>query len=294
MRCEQLPRPGETVLATSSQEVCGGKGANQAVAAVRAGGRVAMVGRVGDDVFASRLLDNLTREKIDCSHVRMTANRSSGLAVIGVEDGGQNAIMVVAGANGCVTADDVVAAGDLIATSDMLMLQLEIPHDAVAAAIAIAKQTAVRIVLDPAPAPPGWRAEWTGVDLLCPNESEAATLVGRPVQTIEHAQTAARILHQQGARQVAVTLGQRGTLLFDGDEVRLIESFPVTAVDTTAAGDAFAGAVAVRWAAGWRLDEAVRFANAAGALSATREGAQPSMATRQEIEALAADGPESS
>lgn len=286
VRCQTLPQPGQTILADSSAEVCGGKGANQAVAAARAGGQVSMVGRVGDDSFADRLTGNLRREHVECDSVQATADCSSGLAIVSVEQSGQNSIVVVPGANGQVTVDDIQAAHRVIESAEVLLVQLEIPMDAVLAAVRIAQAAGVSVVLDPAPVQKSLLPELFHVDLLCPNESEAEVLAEMPVTCEKSAETAARRLHELGARQVAITLGAQGTMVFDGETATLIEPFRVTAVDTTAAGDAFAGAFAVRQAEGTSLTEAVRFANAAGALAASREGAQPGMATRDEIESL--------
>ena len=285
VRCRRLPHPGQTIQAESSSEVCGGKGANQAVAAARAGGQVAMVGRVGDDAFAERLIDNLSQEGVDCEAVRRTAC-PSGLAVVAVEDGGQNSILVVPGANGQVSVDDVRRAQPVIQASDIALVQLEVPLEAVLAAIRVARQANVPVILDPAPAPRVWSEELLTADLLCPNETEAAVMTGGCVESVEDAAAAARHLCRSGARRVAVTLGDRGVLIRAGELERKIDSHPIDAVDTTAAGDAFAGALAVRWAEGADLLEAVQFANAAGAIAASRPGAQPGMANRLEIQAL--------
>ncbi len=286
VRCATLAKPGETISADESTEICGGKGANQAVAAARAGGAVTMIGRVGSDAFANRLLGNLQREQIDCRWVRETPNCASGLAVVAVERSGQNAIFVVPNANGRLHKDDVDSARSVIESSDVLLLQLEVPMETVQAAVRIARAAGVRVVLDPAPAPASFPTELLQVDLLCPNESEAAAIVGRKVATIDDVEAAARQLHQGGARHVAITLGEKGTLLFDDNQSHLIEAYSTATVDTTAAGDAFAGSLAVFWAETDDLLEAVRFANAAGALAASREGAQPAMASREEIESL--------
>ena len=287
VRCARLPAPGETILADSSQEICGGKGANQAVAAARAGGNVSMVGRVGDDGFADRLAGNLENEGIDCAWVQTTAGCASGVAVVAVEQSGQNAIMVVPGANGRVTVEDVHAARGVIEASDIVLVQLEVPLDTVLTAMEVARSAGVRVILDPAPAPiespVELQAELLQADLLCPNESEAAALTGLPVDTVSQVEDAARELQRRGAKSVAITLGEQGCLLRDGDQQTLIPPYPATVVDTTAAGDAFAGALAVLWAEGAPLAEAVRFANAAGALAASQTGAQPSMAHRTEI-----------
>lgn len=298
IRCSRLPRPGETVLASAATEVCGGKGANQAVAAARAGGDVAMIARVGHDAFADRLIANLSRCGIDAKSVQMSSQCSSGIAIVAVEDSGQNSITVVPGANGLLTPEDVRKHQSVIQSASILVVQLEVPMETVAEAIRIARSRQIPIILDPAPAPELWpgmlcsAAErdrpLAGISLVCPNESEAARLTGVSVTTLVEAETAARILHGQGAEAVAITLAERGVLLFDGTMARHIPPFVVTPIDTTAAGDAFAGALAVRWVESQNLDEAIRFATAAGALATTRHGAQPAMATRDEIESLLA------
>ena len=286
VRCHRLPAPGQTLMAESSAEICGGKGANQAVAAARAGGQVCMVGRVGADAFAERLVTNLQQAQIQTEHVLHADNCASGLAVVAVDDSGQNSIMVVPGANGRVRVDDIENARSAIETSSVVLLQLEIPLAAVEASISIARSAGVRVIVDPAPAPNEWPDGLFQAALLCPNESEAAAFVGSPVQTLQQAESAAHAICERGASNVAITLGDRGTLLCDGDQTHLVDPFPVHAIDSTAAGDAFAGALAVYWAAHDNLMDAVRFGNAAGALSASREGAQPSMALRDEIEKL--------
>lgn len=286
VRCAELPIAGQTILAESSAEFCGGKGANQAVAAAVAGGDVAMIGAVGSDGFADRLLSNLAQHRIGCEAVAKREGQASGLAVISVDQHGQNSIMVVSGANASVTRADVFAAKSWIQQSDVILLQLEIPLDAVLAGIEIAKEADVRVVLDPAPAPRDFPPQLLTVDLLCPNESEAAELTGQPVDSIAAARRAAATLHQMGSQHVAITLGDRGTLLHSAGESQLIPAYQVGVLDTTAAGDAFAGALATRWSQTGDLPDAVRFANAAGALAASKHGAQASMADRATIETL--------
>ena len=185
IRCQSLPMPGETIMAESSMEVCGGKGANQAVAAARAGGQVTMIGRVGDDAFGGRLISNLEQAGVDTRLVERTRDCASGLAIVAVERSSQNSIMVVAGANGRVCPDDVEAARGVIEASDILLLQLEVPTDAVIGAIEIARKAGVRIVLDPAPSLNSWPPDLLDVDLLCPNRSEAARMLGVPDESIE-------------------------------------------------------------------------------------------------------------
>lgn len=296
IRCHRLPMPGETVMAESVMELCGGKGANQAVAAARAGGEVVMIGRVGDDAFGERLRGNLSNCGLDTNCILTSENCSSGVAVVAVEDSGQNSIMVVPGANGKLTSADIRSTRHAIESVDVLLVQLEVPLRTVAEAIRIASEMNIRVILDPAPAPDVWPGELSpnkksprpldGISLICPNESEAARLTGLPVETIDDAESAARSLYDQGAAVVAVTLAEKGVLMFDGTSVTLIPAFKVNPIDTTAAGDGFAGALAVRWAETNDLHEAIRFASAAGALATTRIGAQSAMATRNEIDAL--------
>ncbi|MEM9825797.1 MAG: ribokinase [Planctomycetota bacterium] len=286
VRCGTLPLAGQTVAAHSVNEVCGGKGANQAVAARKCGAQAQMIGRVGSDAFADRLMSNLDQQTVDHTRVWTTSDCSSGLAIVAVEDSGQNAITLIAGANGRVSVSDVQQNANIIESADTLLLQLEIPTPTVLAAIRIAKTAGVRCIVDPAPVASDWNDELLGVDLVCPNESEAEVITGVPIETLADAQKAAAILQSRGAKNVAITMGDRGTLLGHGNTFHHFEAACVNAVDTTAAGDAFAGALATRWAETDDLTEAVKFANLAGAIAATRHGAQPSLATRQEIEDL--------
>lgn len=284
VRCQLLPLGGQTISADSASEVCGGKGANQAVAAAKAGGDVRMIGRVGDDAFAQRLLANLRDHQVHCDAVSQTTDCASGLAIVAVEASGQNSIMLVAGANAKVSIADIHAFRHLIESADVLLLQLEIPTDSVLAAIQIANGAGVRCILDPAPVASDWTDELLQVDFVCPNETEASAITGLSVESMAEAEIAAKQLQQRGAKNVAITLGERGTILLAGDALHHIEATTVQAIDTTAAGDAFTGAFAVRWAETDDILEAVRFASVAGAIAATRHGAQPSIATRNEID----------
>ncbi|QDU29022.1 Ribokinase [Anatilimnocola aggregata] len=286
IRCARLPQQGETVLADSSSEVAGGKGANQAVAAARLGGQVTMIGRVGDDVFGERLLTGLVREKLDTSLVWQTADCASGMAIVAVEQSGENSIIVVPGANGRFTEDDVAAATDAIGSCDILLLQLEVCTNAVAAAIAVARQKGVRTILNPAPVVDQLPRNLLEVDVMCPNRIEASALAGRPIQSLDDAVSAAWQLSRMGPKSVVITMGSMGAVLSDGGQPEWCEPFPVDSVDTTAAGDAFAGALAVRLGEGAMLREAVQFACAAGAIATTRHGAQPALPSREEVDAL--------
>lgn len=287
IQCQQLPLPGQTVTGSSSGEICGGKGANQAVAAAKAGGSVSMIGRTGDDGFSNRLRKELSQCSVDCSGVMETADCASGLAIVAVEASGKNSIVVVPNANGRLTEQDVYENRQIIEQCDLLLLQLEVPVPTVLAAIEMAASCGVPVLLDPAPVPNPWDDRLLQVELLCPNEFEASMITGVPTDSPDQVISAAQELHRRGSKHVAITLGDRGTLLLDQQGPRWIDPFPVEAVDTTAAGDAFAGALAVFWCTTKDLDQAARFANAAGALSATRLGAQQSMADRDTIVSLA-------
>lgn len=286
IRCQQLPLAGQTVLAESSTEFCGGKGANQAVAAAKAGGNVQMVGCVGNDAFASRLRGNLTDHCVDDSAVEDVSESASGLAVICVDQAGQNSIVVVPGANDQVDEILLASVADQLAECDALLLQMEIPMPTVLAAIQMAREAGVRVILDPAPAPMMVPDQIFDVDLICPNESEASALVGHSVRSIDDAAKAAEILRGRGANCVAITMGNRGAWLSTDEASELIPAFAVDVLDTTAAGDAWVGAAAVWWCQTGNLKQAVSFANAAGALAASRKGAQASLASREEIECL--------
>ncbi|MBA2113582.1 Bifunctional ribokinase/ribose-5-phosphate isomerase A [Planctomycetes bacterium FF15] len=286
LRCSQFPKPGETVVALSFDEVPGGKGANQAVAAARAGASVAMLGRVGDDAFANRLIRGLSNYEIDCENILVTPDCESGLAMITVDQAGQNSIIAVEGANGRLSPEDVRKHRQVIESSQTVLLQLEIPTKTVLEVIQIARAANVRVILDPAPAPHRCPQKILQVDLICPNEHEAEELTGISLDSPEQILAAGQALYQQGARHVVITLGSRGSFLFDDQGGRLIPALVTDSVDTTAAGDAFAGALAVSWAEQGNLEQAVRFGNAAGAIAASKKGAQPSIGSRQGIECL--------
>lgn len=286
VQCAQFPQPGETIAARSFHQVSGGKGANQAVSAACAGGQVSLIGRVGDDAFGDRLIAELQTQNVNCLAVRQTEKCETGLAFISVDDSGQNAIMIVAGANARLSPADVDSLQAIIRSSDVVLLQLEIPLETVLRVIQLARESNVRVILDPAPAPREFPDALLQVDLICPNEQEAAQLSGLPVGTPEQLEQAAKSLYERGARHVVITLGAQGAYLYDDQGGRLIPAYPADAVDTTAAGDAFVGALAVRWIECGDLEEAIYFGNAAGAIAASRLGAQPSLGSRPEIEQL--------
>ena len=291
VRCHQLPKRGETRSAISLSEICGGKGANQAVAAARAGGHVAMIGRVGDDAFAQSMRANLEQAHIDCESVRMTSQQSSGMAIVSVEDSGENSILVIPGANSQLSVDDVRQSAAIIQSAECLLLQLETPVETAIEAIAIARQAGVRVILNPAPVPTHWTERLLQVDLICPNQSEAEQISGVTINTDAATEQAAQSLRMRGAQHVIITLGNRGVAALIDDRFQIVPALSVAVVDTTAAGDAFAGAIAVRWAETNDLQESIRFASAAGALAVSRIGAQPSLPVRAEILQLLSDNP---
>ena len=288
VQAERTPLAGETLAARHFATIPGGKGANQAVAAARlarsaAGGVVCMVGRVGADAFGAQMLQNLTAEGIDTAEVRQLPGVSTGVALIIVEPSGENRILIVPGANGMLAPGDIAALDGLIASAGLVLLQFEVPMPTVERAIQAANAHNVPVLLNPAPAYPLPAAALAGVDILVLNEVEAQMLAGLPVSDEHSALGAARRLLAGRTRLVVVTLGARGALALAPDAALHVPAFPVQAVDTTAAGDAFIGALAAMLNDGKGLEESVTFASAAGALAVTRVGAQSSIPNRQEV-----------
>jgi ribokinase len=284
IKLDRIPKPGETVIGGEFSTAAGGKGANQAVAAARAGGKVTFVARVGDDVFGWPALEGLVADGIDTSHVLQDPSAPSGVALIFVDECGENSIAVASGANALLTPEDVLSARDAITSAAVLVTQLETPLDTVQAAVDLAVEHGVRVVLNPAPAQPLGQEILRHVSVLTPNETEAELLTGIEVSSDDAALQAAKKLNALGVEAILITLGSRGAFIFDSDHAELVPGFEVEAVDTTAAGDVFNGALAVALAEGSPLTEAVRFANAAAGLAVTKLGAQPSAPTRDEIQ----------
>jgi ribokinase len=284
IRSPHFPRPGETIIGGELHTVPGGKGANQAIAAARLGAQVSMVGRVGRDTFADPLLENLDADGIDRALVVRDGEAATGVALIVVDDNGENSIVVASGANMRLSPADVEAAEPLIAAADLLLLQLEVPLESVIRSAELARAHGAKVVLNPAPARPLPASLLWLVDVLVPNESEAALLTGLPVGTQTEAGEAAQALLASGVGTVVLTLGERGALPVRAGEMRVCPAFDVKPVDTTAAGDAFVAGLAVALAEGQALYEAVRWGNAAGGLATTVLGAQTSLPTRQALE----------
>ncbi|HET7771849.1 MAG TPA: ribokinase [Chloroflexota bacterium] len=283
----RMPERGETLSGSAFGMFIGGKGANQAVAAARAGAQVEMIGRLGSDSFGQEIATALEEERIRLRHVVRDPQEGTGVAGIVVGADGANSIVVVPRANMKLSEADVRKARGAIAAADVLLLQLEVPLEASLAAAKIARQAGVKVVLNPAPARDLPDALYAVVDVLTPNETETRFLTGVTATTTEGAAEAARVLRERGVKTVLLTLGERGALLLEeGQRPREIPTYPVEVVDTTAAGDAFCGALAVGLAEGKGMEEAARFACAAGALACRVMGAGPSLPSRAAIEAL--------
>lgn len=283
VRVASLPRPGETVLGGTFASVGGGKGANQAVAAARAGGAVTFVAMLGQDELGDAALAAYRAEGIDTSFIGRVAGCPSGVALILVDAAGENCIAVASGANDRLRPADIDAAREAIAGADVVLVQLEIPLETIRRAVDVAAAAGRRVILNPAPARPLDAELLARVSVITPNETEAEALTGIVVADEAQAAIAAERLRAFGPAAV-LTLGRRGCLVADGGAPRLIAGHDVTPVDTVAAGDVFNGSLAVALAEGHDLAAAADFANTAAAISVTRHGAQASAPSRREIE----------
>lgn len=296
VRVASLPRPGETVIGGRFASVPGGKGANQAVAAARAGGRTTFVARVGDDSMGRAAIEAFQAEGIETDFISITPHGPTGVALILVDAAGENSIAVAGGANDRLSRDDIERARPVIEAADVVLLQLEIPLEAVQHAVTIARAAGTRVILNPAPARPLPATLLAGVDILTPNETEGETLASHRTAGATSAvdvEGIVRTLLDLGPRAVVVTLGAAGALVATGQGLTKVPAFPVEPRDTVAAGDVFNGCLGVRLAEGLDLVAATRFAAAAAAISVTREGAQSSAPHRSEIEAFIAARSES-
>jgi ribokinase len=285
VRLPKIPKPGETLLGGVFNTYPGGKGANQAVAASRLGGHVSMIGCVGDDSFGRELVANLSKEGVDTSHVFVQPNVSSGVALIQVDDQAQNSIAVASGANYRLSCEYVEKAMQAIEKIDVVVMQLETPLETIYTAARVAHQRGAKVILNPAPAQVLENDLLQLVDYLVPNEYEIATMTGFQIQNITDTDQAAQQLLSKGVKNLIVTLGNKGSVIFEGNTNNSVDipAWKVQAVDTTAAGDCFIGAFAVGLSKEKSVKDAAAFASAAAAISVTRVGAQPSLPKIDEV-----------
>lgn len=283
VKSPRLPAPGETIIGGVFGMYPGGKGANQAVAAARLGGKVSFIGKRGNDVFGKEAAGLLQMEGIDTTYFFTDPDLPSGVALITVDDKGENCIVVASGANGSLLPNDLHSIDALIEKSSVVLLQLEIPLETVEYAVNLCAGKGISIILNPAPAQSLPASLLQKVSIITPNETEAEILTGLPVTNISEAQSAAIALHEKGVQTVIITLGAEGALVYHQNQFTKIESIPVVAVDTTAAGDVFNGAFAVCIANGDTVAEAAKFACRAAAVSVTKMGAQSSAPTLHEV-----------
>ncbi|MGI9951696.1 ribokinase [Moorellaceae bacterium AZ2] len=283
---DKMPARGETIYGQDFRMIPGGKGANQAVAAARLGASVAMVGCVGRDLFGKTLLQALAADGVDTSFVHQKPEAPTGVALISVDAVAENSIIVVPGANWLCRSEDIMRAKELIKKASVVMLQLEIPLETVSFAASLARELGKTVILDPAPVQTLPPSLLTCVDVLTPNEREAEKLSGRCIFDVKSARLAAAEILGLGVRAVLIKLGPRGVLWAEENVMEHIDGFRVKAMDSTAAGDAFNAGVAVGLAEGQPLREALKLANAAGAITTTRFGAQASLPTREAVNKL--------
>ena len=283
VRSEHLPRAGESVIGGDFMMAGGGKGANQAVAVARMGHRVLFVAAVGNDIFGNAAIEGYKNFGIDTSLI-VRKNEPSGVALIMVDGAGQNSISVALGANNFLSAEDVAPALETIEAGDIVLLQLEIPMATVDACVATAAAKGARVILNPAPAAIVSNDTLSKLYLITPNQTEAQTLTGIEVTDISSAELAAQKLVSQGVERVVITMGSQGAYLYEDGKGEVVPAHKVNAVDTTAAGDVYNGALCAALAEGATLTDALHFAAKASAISVTRAGAQPSIPTRAEVD----------
>ncbi len=285
VRVAHLPAPGETVLGENFRMIPGGKGANQACAAGKLGGLTRMVGRVGYDVFGDQLKASLAAAGVDVAFVHATRSQPTGVALIWVDSSGQNSIVVASGANHALLASEIEGTRPAFRGARFALFQLETPLDAMEAAVTLAREEGARIILDPAPAQPLPPDLLARIDILTPNETEACILLGRMPSNVSVAEAPemARAVRNMGPAAVVLKLGSQGCFYSDSTRELHVPGFAVEVCDTTAAGDTFNAGLAVALAEGRELEAALRFANAAAAISVTRAGAQASQPTRAEV-----------
>ena len=280
------PKTGETLVGNTFGMFLGGKGANQAIAASRAGSKVTMVGRLGNDSFGKQFLEKFSKEGINTDFVAQDDENGTGVAMPLIDASGDNSIVIIPQANMALTVENINQAQSTIADADVLVMQCEVPMDANQRAAEIAKQNDTLVILNPAPAQLIPEQILKLADIIIPNEIETETLTGLPTKTENEVLVAGRNLLSKGVETVILTLGDRGSLLLNEDGEKLIPAFDVSVVDTTAAGDSFCGVLAASLANGISINLSVEIANAAGALAVTKLGAEPSLPQRDAIDEL--------
>lgn len=286
IKCDHLPAPGETILGGNFFLNAGGKGANQAVAAARLNGDVTFIAKVGNDVFGKQAIELFDKENINTEYIFIDEKNPSGVALINVDAKGENSITVAQGANGNLLVDDIKMLSHVIEQADIILMQLETPIETVEYVAHLANQYNKEFILNPAPACKLDDALLKKISVITPNEKEAEMLTGVSINNIDEAKQAAQILSAKGIQTIIITLGEDGALLYTNNEFSLIPTKKVNAVDTTAAGDVFNGALAVALSEQKNLKEAIQFANSAAAISVTRLGAQASAPYRSELSEL--------
>ena len=284
----RIPRPGETVIGGSFSRGGGGKGANQAVAAARAGAAVSFVARVGIDALGQEGMQRLAREQIDIRHVIQDPENPTGVAFIIVDERGENSIVVASGANGLLCPADIEKAGETIAAAGVLLVQLESPLDAVQSAIRLARRNGALVILNPAPAQPLNRELLRDVDVLTPNRVEAEMITQRTISDETSLRHVAQHILDEGVQHVLITLGKKGVYAASRERMELLPAYAVQTMDSTGAGDVFSGSLAAFLADGMTMAEALKMAIAASSLSVTRMGTQAAAPLRPEIDAFVA------
>jgi ribokinase len=283
VKAERLPAPGETILGGTFLMNAGGKGANQAVAAARLGGNVSFIANLGNDLFGTQALEQFKREKIHTQFITLDAQHPSGVALINVDASGENCIAVAPGANGNLSPELLKSFITSLTPPALVLIQLEIPITTVEFIIQQCASQSIPVIVNPAPAHKISDDVLKLVSIITPNESEAELITGIPITDEYAVKKTAAFLHKKGINKVVLTLGKRGAYWSTGEGEGFVATPSVTTVDTTAAGDCFSGALAVALSENETLENAVKFACAAAAISVTRMGAQASMPTRKEV-----------